>query len=105
MKEKRFCCLFILRVILLEFLKKLIRTYQGFLVAFKSTYQTDFQNRLWRLHHTKVLASLSNGLRFPSSLKDLGLLFPDLVSGFVTLLAWFVSAQHRKENRAIHQAS
>ena len=72
MREKRFCCLFILRVILLEFLKKLIRTYQGFLVAFKSTYQTDFHNRLWRLHHTKVLASLSNGSRFPSSLKDLG---------------------------------
>ena len=60
-------------------------------MAFKSTYQMDFHNRLRRLHHTKVLASLSNGSQFPSNLKDLGFSFPDLVSGFVTLLAWFVS--------------
>ncbi|GMN36934.1 hypothetical protein TIFTF001_042540 [Ficus carica] len=57
-------------------------------ITFKSTYQTDFHNRLWRLHHTKVLTSLSNGSRFPSNLKDRGSLFLVLASGFVTLLAW-----------------
>ena len=36
----------------------------------------------------RFLLLLSNGSRFASKLKDLGLLFPDLITGFVTLLAW-----------------
>ena len=59
-------------------------------MAFKSTYQTDLRNRLWRLHHTKVMDPLSIGSRFASNLKDLGLLSPYLVLGFVPSLAWFV---------------
>ncbi|GMN56275.1 hypothetical protein TIFTF001_025385 [Ficus carica] len=38
----------------------------------KRTFHTCF----WRLHHTKVLALLSNGSRFPSNLKDLGFVVP-----------------------------
>ncbi|PON80675.1 hypothetical protein PanWU01x14_002310 [Parasponia andersonii] len=42
---------------------------KGFLVAFNPTYQTDFSSCLWRLHHTKVLALLSNGSRFSIKLE------------------------------------
>jgi hypothetical protein len=60
-------------------------------VAFNRLIKRIFHPRLWRLHHTKVLALLSNGSRSPLNLKDLGVIFPDLVVGFVTLLAWFIS--------------
>ncbi|GMN58165.1 hypothetical protein TIFTF001_027263 [Ficus carica] len=49
-------------------------------LGFESTFGAAFRHFIG-----EVLALLSNGSRFPSYLKDLGFLFPDLLSGFDTV--------------------
>ena len=78
-------------------MKKLIWTYQGIPCGVQTwLIKRIIHPRLWRLHHTKVLALLSNGSRFPSNLIDLVGLFSRFGDGFrhvvgVVRISWYQS--------------